>query len=245
MSETIQQVENRLIDNKNADPALAGLNSPSQVALWRAFLNTIASGLKYFADLLDIYKAEVETIVELSPPHTGPWWIAQVKKFQYGDAITLVNFVPTYATIDTTKQIITQVAVTVPKSKVIQIKVAKGTTPGPLAGGEISAFQAYVDQISDVDVTPNVISVAADKLWITGTIFYNGQYQATIQVEVIGAIKAFISALPFNGQVKIISIIDAIQSVRGVTDVQIFSIAARKDSTAFISRSFSLITLAF
>jgi uncharacterized phage protein gp47/JayE len=188
---------------------------------------------------MDVFKIEIETIADATAPGTPSWVRQRVLEFQYDattpQVITLIDFVPTYATVDEDKRIVTRCSVKTSINRVVNVKVAKSEPPVALAAGEETALEAALDAILPAGVQRNVINLTSDKLWIDANIFYNGQYSSTIQADVIAAINAYLAAIPFDGVVKISAIEDAIQSVTGVTDIVIDEVRARADATAFAS----------
>src|SRR5690606_37796732 len=91
----------------------------------------------------------------------------------------------------------------------VVIKIAKlsGTTPVPLSAGELSAFDAYINQVKFAGTNILTISRTADLLKIYYDITYDplvltpsGESINTPGVyPVEAAINNYISNLPFNG----------------------------------------------
>lgn len=252
MAETVAQIEQGLIDNLQADPVLydptnavvtkRGLISTSKVSLWRHYLNIIAIALGLESQARDLFKEDIEIIIANTTSPTASWWAAKVREFQYDALVTQVvqlnaNFAPYYPVVNPLLRIITQVSIISPASKQIQVKVAKSSPPTPLSGSEIAALQSYLDIITPADIAPNIVTLDADKLWIVGTVYYNGAYQGIIQASVIAALNDFCINLPFDGVIKVSAIEDAIQAVPGVTDVVITSTALRADITLFANKT--------
>lgn len=243
MAQTVAYWQNKMLAAIAADSTLSAMTSPSQVAIFRLLTFVVATCINLFEQTLDIFKTEVETIAEEAVPGTETWVQNEVFKFQYSatspQVVQLVDFVPSYPTIDTTLQIITRCSVkTLPTNKVVSIKVAKSDPPAPLAGAELTSLTAYLDDISFAGVQYSVISLDPDKLFMVADIYYNGQYSAVISTNVIAAINAYLAALPFDGIIRVSKLIDAIQSVAGVTDVAINDLALRADATIFASKTY-------
>jgi hypothetical protein len=191
---------------------------------------------------MDIFTADVEAVAAAAAPATPAWLQDQIFKYQYSattpQVVQLINFAPAYPVIDETLQIITRCSVTTNLSNSVIIKVATGEPPAALSSPQLSALQSYVTQIGVAGVVYNVISQASDKLYVQANVYYQGQYSAVIQADVIAAIENFLAAIPFNGQVKITDLEDAITAVEGVTDVVLVNVRARADGTAFASGSY-------
>jgi len=211
--------------------------STSKVAIWRLFAYVQAYAIYYQETLYDTFKSEVSTLIERSRVGQIPWIIDITKAFQYGDELIWDGSQYGYETIDTTKQIVTQAAAVV-NSRIVTIKVAKGEegSRAALDIDEKTALQYYLvgqsTQYAEDGVLPagtqvNLISEAADDLKLAYTIVYDPQVlnsdgellsdTGTKPVET--AITDFIQTLPFNSELRISALTDAIQEATGVVDV--------------------------
>ncbi len=242
MAQTIAYWQNKMLAAIAADTTLSTMNSPSQVAVFRLFTFIFATCVNLFEQVLDIFKTEVEEIATEAVPGTDSWVQNEVLKFQYSSTtaqvVQLVDFAPFYPIVDTLLQIITRCSVKTLPNKVVAVKVAKSEPPAPLSAPELASLIAYLDAINFSGVQPDVISLDADKLNLVAEIYYNGAYSPVISANVIAAINTFLADLPFDGILRVSKLIDAIQSVEGVTDVVINDLAMRADTVAFVSRTF-------
>ena len=244
MARTVEQINNSLIAAKEADSNLDGLTSDSRRSLWRSQLYVVAGAQATFEQLMELEKANVQAIVKVAPAGS-PYWIQQkMFEFQY-DATTpqiiqlnTSTFAYNYPTVDATKQIITRCSVNRLIYNVVQIKVAKGTTPAALDSLELAAEQDYINTIGVAGINYVVISNASDKMFIEADIYYKGQYSAIIQANVIAAIEAYFAGIDFNGQVTLTDLEVAIKSVAGVNDVVLKNVKARKDSVALVDAAY-------
>ena len=243
MARQISEIQQQMIDNIAADSVLGTLlTSTSKRAIYRLFTYVVAVAINALEQLMDIFTAEVEAVAAAAAPATPAWLQAQIFDFQYSattpQVVQLINFAPAYPVVDETLRIITRCSVTTNLSNSVIIKVATGEPPAALSAPQLAALQSYVTQIGVAGVVYNVISQASDKLYVQANIYYQGQYSAVIKANVVAAIENFLAAIPFNGQVKISDIEDAITAVEGVTNVVLVNVRARADGTAFASGSY-------
>lgn len=217
----------------------------SKVGVFNLMIDTVAISIYTFEVIMDGLKSDIQTIADAAPSGNAKWVQGQILKFQYGDVIQLVNYVPTYPVIDTTKQIITQCAVKDAGNGNIYIKVAKGTaTPySPLSAPELSALRDYYYGTSSsqgvgfAGVKAIFISLNPDRLYVQANIFYLGQYgSVTVKAAVIAAINSFLSTFNlgnFDGRLYVIRLIDAIQAVPGVSRVTLTGLSGRAATVAY------------
>lgn len=218
---TVAQIESEIDGVIASKTALSGLTSTSAVAIYKLFRTVFAVAALSLEALWDKYKRDMEVINANAKPGTAAWIAAQVKLWQYGYALTLNPDTLTYGYDDVqpTARIATRVAVNDPGGVVV-IKVAKSS--GALTTGELSSLTAYMNDIKIPGQQVLIISQAADALRMHMDVYYNGTLTTTsVDTAVKAAINAYLDALPFNGELKINAIIDAIQAVPGVFDVVI------------------------
>jgi hypothetical protein len=194
----------------------------------------VASAIAIFEQLLDVFRANVETIVSLSAPQTPQWVQDRVFKFQYSattpQIIQLIDLIPQYTLVDEELKIITRCSVKTALAGRVNVKVAKEEPPTPLDSLELSALQSYVTTIGVAGIDYIVTSTDSDKLSIEADIFYNGSYSSVISDNVIASVTTFLSTIPFDGSLKLIDLEIAIRNTAGVNDVLFHNILARKDS---------------
>jgi len=231
MARSISVIKQQLIDQKNATPELSELNSTSQTAIWNLWLYIQAVAINIFEQLQDAYKIEIETIADSSIPNTDAWVQAQAFKFQYGDNIQLINLVPTYTTINATKQIITRCSVKTDNNRICQIKVAKES--GALDSLELTALESYYNYIGNAGISYNLISAPADKIEIIAEVFYDAQFVSTISANVTTALNNYFANLSFDGVVYVSKIEDSIQGVTGVKDIKISEVNTRRSTQSY------------
>lgn len=243
MARSISEIQQTMLDAIAADSVLSTLlTSTSRRAIFRLFTYIVAVAINGLEQLIDIFKSEVETIAAAAAPATPAWLQDQILKFQYSatnpQVIQMINFAPAYPIVDETLRIITRCSVTTNLSNNVLIKVATGEPPAALSAPQLAALQSYVNEIGIAGVIYNVTSEASDKLYVQASVYYDGQYSAVIAANVIEAIENFLAAIPFNGQMKISDLEEAITSVEGVNDVVLVNVKARSNATAFASGAF-------
>ena len=238
MARTIDNIQQQIIDAKNATADLSGLTSDSRRANWYLWTRLVATIIAFFEQMLDVFKSEIETIVSVGAPSTPQWIQDRVFKFQY-DAINpqileIIDLVPQYPSINTDLQIVTRCSVKTNFSNNVNVKVAKGTTPEPLDVSELSALQRYLTIIGVAGINYQAQSLYSDKLMVNASIYYNGQYSAIISDNVQLAITNYLSNIPFDGQVIISDLEGAIKAVAGVNDVVLNEVYARAHVTLYV-----------
>lgn len=251
MARSIPVIYNQLLQAKNAQSNLSGLNSNSQVSIWNLWLWITAAGQSLFEQLCDLFQSNMETLI-VNAPVFSPQWIAQMcKNFQYSASnpqylqVTVSNTYPyvtiNYPVVNNTLCPITQAAITTINNRSVLIKVAAGTYPSiaPLDGspgvtGPIcTALTSYLKILMPPGTQWSILNVNADQVFIQSNVYVNGSYMGTVKANMNTAINNFFAAIPFNGTFEVSQLMEAMLAVQGVTDVILNNVQVRTATTAF------------
>lgn len=245
MSRTVAEIQQAMIDQKNAESALSGLTSTSSTAIWNLIFFICATAIKIMEDLFDVHSDHIEERKLEIPVGVLQWYAAESLEFQFGDTlvftdsyidsdgvtITLQGKNLVYAIEDDDKKIVQLAAADVTNGLVI-IKAA-GIDAGTakkledIETGSLAAFTSYWTDKRFAGTAITIVSVDPDLLKCFYDITYDPQVLAsdgslltdatTFPVE--DAIDAFLQTFQttnFNGVMKVIDLTDAIQGAQGV-----------------------------
>lgn len=196
------------------------LSSLALSSIWKNFRSVIATAIYSLELNFDLFKADVQSIVDANVVHNVQWFYNRAFEFQLGDLLTVVNGNPGYLVADATKKIIKRAAV-VENDGFLTLKVAKesGGVPTALSASELAAYSSYWHQVQPAGVALQIISVTGDVLKLEGSITYDpliGETQTEINVE--AKINEYLQSLEFNGEFIIEKLEDYIQQASGVKD---------------------------
>lgn len=240
MARSIDEIKLEMDAEQASYSELSGLTSPSQTAVYNLWKYIVASAIWAHETLWDIFRTEIETKIANAPIGTNQWVQSKVFEFQYSDTlpqvVTLVGFVPRYSSVNEDLRIVTRASVKTLPNRIVYVKVAKSEPPVALNSLELDSLKGYLDEISFAGVQYNAVSMEADRLFIEATVNYQGQYASIIDALVTTGIEGYLASLPFDGYVRVNALIDAIQSVEGVTDVTIHNLAIRKEADLFADK---------
>ncbi|WP_165026838.1 nucleotidyltransferase [Dysgonomonas sp. ZJ279] len=210
----------------------------SSVSLEDRFFSIVAMCVWSLVKLFDRHRIEVNEIIANLKPHTARWYANKSKDFQFGD--TLPPDSDTYDNTDRTPEeiaasrIVSYSAVVERDNKVV-IKVAKdkGNDLAELDNIELPAFKEFIARVKDAGVAVEIISAPADQLKLSLDIYYdplilNAQGQRLDGVSttpVADGLRAYLRVLPFNGQLVMAFVVDALQQIDGVVIPHIVSAA--------------------
>jgi hypothetical protein len=223
MAKTLPEIENIITAQVEAEAALNDINTTSQTGIFASIRRFVARVWQQFEFNLELYKSEIDSIAANAIPGTNKWYAEKALAFQYGDALTVINGVPTYAVVDTEAQIIkysSSVDVEVDGVIITQVKVAKQSAglPVKLSSAELTGFTSYLNAIKFAGTRTQPVSIDADLVWIKADIYYDGKLiLAEVQTAVETAINTYLNGILYDGVLNINRLRDAIEAVNGVT----------------------------
>jgi hypothetical protein len=211
--------------------------TPSQANLFILITYIVATAISLFEQVMFLFQNEIEALVATSAAGTAQWLRSQCLAFQYSATTpqvvqynTTTNTIA-YPVVNTSLQIITQCAVQTNINNVVLIKV-NTTSSGVLSSPQLTAFQSYLNQIVFAGTQYNVISALPDYLMVGVQVYYNGQYTPTITTDVPNAINNYLANLPYNGNVDLTELEEAILSAQGVNDVVFTQVEIRANGVS-------------
>ena len=233
MARSIQDIQQLIYAQKAQEPALSSLNSTSKVAIWRLWVYIISVAIWSLEKLFDLHRTDIDKRLTELKPHTARWYRSKALAFQYGFSLSLDSdkyddddkqwF--TKEQIDASK-IIKYSAVVESKNEgrlIVKIAGEQDDTLQPITDVQKQAFEAYLQEIKDAGVRLSVVNYQPDILHLQMKIVYdplvldsNGQSITHATKPVETAIKDYLKRLPFNGELVLARLIDALQQAEGV-----------------------------
>ncbi|MCM1034107.1 MAG: hypothetical protein NC038_01170 [Paludibacter sp.] len=254
MARTISQIKQELTAAFMADKQLQDAygwqddatfdKTFSKVSIESLLLYIVAAAIWTLEKLIDTHTQEVEDYIASMKPHSLRWYTEKAKAFLYG--LPLIAGTDRYDTAQLTddeiagKQIVHHAACS-ESNATLYMRVAK-SGPAPLDEDERTAFLAYLHEVKDAGVRIDVISQEGDYLRLAIIIYYNpmllnatGTSLADGSQPVEDAIKHYIESLPFDGEFRTNSLVDALQAVPGVEMVTLTQAAHCEDGINYKS----------
>jgi hypothetical protein len=244
MARSISEIQQQIIDTKNADSTLNSYSwSTSNVSMWRLWTYITAVCIWTLENLFDYHRDEVLAIVAAQKPHSLQWYVNKARLFQKG--IPLPEGSDTYETLsDDPAVVIVKYAAAIELSNMIRIKAAKssGDALAPLSPAELSSFSDYMNKIKDAGIRLQVTSDSPDVLQLAINVYYDPlvlsatgtRLDGSSSTPVLSAINAFLRNLPFNGVFILNDFITALQAIEGVAIGHILTAQANYAMTPFL-----------
>lgn len=243
MARSINIIKENITDSFLANPILVniyGLDSTkswedqfSLVSFENVFIDIIALVCYTLETIFDTHKSEVSEMLAQQKPHTARWYRNKALAFQYGfdliDETDLFDNTGFNEDEIEASKIIKYSAVTEATTEsrlIIKIATESNGELNPISEDEKEAFTAYMQEIKDAGNNITVINYLPDILQLNLQIYRDplvldssGQKITGVGVgtkPVETAIKTYLKNLPFNGELVLAHLIDALQQVEGV-----------------------------
>ena len=237
MARSIEEIRDSILTEKTNHPELVAMNSSSVTALWRLIVYVVAVVIWIHEKLWDVHKAEVEGIAARAVPGTTRWFQYITLQYQTGYTLEwnpdLLQY--EYSQIDEVAMIVQRAAVR-EIGGTVRVKVAKlnGLIPEPLSAPEKLGVESYLSKVKPAGTFVDVVSLDPDYLRLQLKVYYDPNVQATVvQAAVEKAVNAYIENLPFDGDLRLTHLIDAVQLVEGVEDPIVTNSEARYGALPF------------
>lgn len=227
---TVKQVEDAMILDKESRPELAGLNSTSQVSIWRNLIYSFAVASNLNEISMEAFQKQVEVRAGEIPTGTAKWYASESLVFQIGDTLEFIDGNVVYPIVDEDNRIITLSSAD-KENGFLVIKVAKLDAGGnaiAIDSTEMTAFKEYWSQKKFACTPLAFVSQEADKakiiyrIGVNATVIDPANGESLLESGVFpveDAINAFLKSFQsenFSSVFKAMKLTDAIQSVLGV-----------------------------
>ena len=232
MARDITVIYNGIIDTKNSREELSGLNSTSQVAIYKLWAYITAVAIFSHELLWDLFRDEIDSTLDSRINGTSECYSGKAgdELLTLGEG-TYLGYEP----ILEDNRLITRCAYfedeILFKGR-LNLKVAKGDVDNlsELDPSEKGRVIKYFEKIKFAGTNINIISIQADEILLDDlTIYHDGvRADQEILTDIGDAMDDYLVNLPFNGQFYIEAFRDRLQQVVNVVDVYI--VALSRDS---------------
>ncbi len=251
-AQKLQYAELNLLQDSSND--IENNTPQSDTAIWELWIYVMAFALYVHEKLFDKHKEEVEEIQKITIAGTQPWYVNKVLQYQKDGNLIVdtQNFQFRYDPVVPENQIIKQVSIS-SNAGLSLIKVATEgevldnegnpvfdddgnpvTELKPLDGADFPGLRSYLRKIQFAGTQVQVISPSPDQLKFEADIYYNALLDLdTIKKNVNKAIEDYLSNLPFDGEILISRLVDAVQRVEGVNDTFVKNVETKRESSEF------------
>lgn len=239
---SLKDILAEMLSAKADNPKLQGLTSDSKTSIWGAMLGVVAFAIYNFQLALEMHIQELTELLADQKTFTLRRYQKETLRFQYGFDLEpesdqfktsfLVNGVETPATTDQIEnsKIIKYAACNrvIANNKVrIVLKIAPKNLDEIFEPEVMTAFGDYIEEIAPagdfvafVNYLPDLLKINMKIKYDPKVLLNNGMHILNANYPVQDAISYFLENLPFNGELSIQKLEEAILKAEGVEDLQ-------------------------
>ncbi len=249
MARTIAEIKKTMTDAFMADATVRekyGLKegdtfggSFSTVSVENILFYIVAACCRVTETLFDALRGEVDEKISRAVVASVPWYYKMAMAFQYGDALVFDEATQQYgyAETDVSRQVVRYAAVR-DRGTSVQILVSGDSdgSPEPLGNDVMTAFREYMDRVKVAGVVLNILSLPPDNIRIEAKItidplvlLSDGSRIADGGKPVVAAVEGYLRNIVYGGTFNKTKLVDAVQSVEGVTDIELGGCSYKPD----------------
>ncbi len=224
MARTESEIKQVINDSIAADPAVSALTTnTSATAIWRLFIGVFVRSIQAFEILFDLFKSDVQLMIDSMRPGDELWVAQKAKEYQHGNSLSIVDGKPAYATIVPANRIITQVAV-VNRFGQVWVKVVKGEARAALTNSELTGFSSYMNRVMFAGVEVICISQASDKIKLKVDVYGNASSLEALKLAVPDVLRSFFPALQLDGSFQLSDLESELKKLEGCNDAVVYDV---------------------
>ena len=208
--------------------------------------NALATGIWALEKIFDRHTAEVTETINQLKPHSLRWYVNMAKQYQHGHS--LVDGETYYDNSGLTDEEIEEArvvkyAVATEMSNTVIIKVASldpdTNRPMILSDAQMAGLRQYISEIKDAGVYYRAVTGSGDALDIAMTVYYAPAQLSVVDDDlsdgdndtlINSTIQQVIADLPFNAELEVATIADAVRALPGVKTASVDSISDKNGS---------------
>ena len=238
MARTLSEIYTVAKETRDTYLELTEFSNGSKMSVLDAFTWVVSACIWAHENVMDVFKVDLASDLQNRINGTPAYYANALLKYQSGDDLVIneEGTICSYATIDTTKRIITKVAYSEVaeenfNDKMLLLKIATGEagSHSQIDNDELVKIRAYLNKLLFAGQHALVVSRKGDVIVPKITVYYDGAVEESeVYKNIETALGNFITNISFDGAVYAQKIIDAVQSAEHVVDVQVDSEATDK-----------------
>lgn len=238
MARTLSEIYTVAKETRDTYLELTEFSNGSKMSVLDAFTWVVSACIWAHENVMDVFKVDLASDLQNRINGTPAYYANALLKYQSGDDLVIneEGTICSYATIDTTKRVITKVAYSEVaeenfNDKMLLLKIATGEagSHSQIDNDELVKIRAYLNKLLFAGQHALVVSRKGDVIVPKITVYYDGAVEESeVYKNIETALGNFITSISFDGAVYAQKIIDAVQSAEHVVDVQVDSEATDK-----------------
>ena len=228
---SINEIKNQILQAKANEQQLNGLNSSSNVAIYKLWAYVVATAIWTLYQFFEVFKSEIDYKIKTQKKYSRLWFRDKALAYRHGVSLPDNSDEYDVELTDESALIVKRSAVIereLNNRKFLFIKVATeiNETLAPLDAAQTQGLEQYFAKIKPAGTKIIVFTGPADDLRISVRFYYdpllldaNGaRIDGSSNEPVQDTIRQYLKNLKFNGEFTLAALEDLLQSVEGCAD---------------------------
>lgn len=231
MSRTLNAIYKEAVAERNKRLELTEFSSDSKLSILNGITWVVAAVIYSFETILDVFAYDISETINKRINGTPDYYARALLQYQKGDELTVREdgLAFGYASVDESKQIITQVSyeestddVNLDSKLVLKVATGDKGNLSAIPADELVQIRTYLNRIKFAGTRIEVTSLPGDVLVPRLSVYWDGAIsEAEVYDNIEASLNEYMMNIDFNAGIYVSKVIAAIRSAEHVTDVWI------------------------
>lgn len=231
MSRTLNAIYKEAVAERNKRLKLTEFSSDSKLSILNGITWVVATVIYSFETILDVFAYDISETINKRINGTPDYYARALLQYQKGDELTVREdgLAFGYASVDESKQIITQVSyeestddVNLDSKLVLKVATGDKGNLSAIPADELVQIRTYLNRIKFAGTRIEVTSLPGDVLVPRLSVYWDGAIsEAEVYDNIEASLNEYMMNIDFNAGIYVSKVIAAIRSAEHVTDVWI------------------------
>nr|DAM19543.1 MAG TPA: secretion system protein [Bacteriophage sp.] len=231
MSRTLNAIYKEAVAERNKRLELTEFSSDSKLSILNGITWVVATVIYSFETILDVFAYDISETINKRINGTPDYYARALLQYQKGDELTVREdgLAFGYASVDESKQIITQVSyeestddVNLDSKLVLKVATGDKGNLSAIPADELVQIRTYLNRIKFAGTRIEVTSLPGDVLVPRLSVYWDGAIsEAEVYDNIEASLNEYMMNIDFNAGIYVSKVIAAIRSAEHVTDVWI------------------------
>lgn len=231
MSRTLNAIYKEAVAERNKRLELTEFSSDSKLSILNGITWVVAAVIYSFETILDVFAYDISETINKRINGTPNYYARALLQYQKGDELTVREdgLAFGYASVDESKQIITQVSyeestddVNLDSKLVLKVATGDKGNLSAIPADELVQIRTYLNRIKFAGTRIEVTSLPGDVLVPRLSVYWDGAIsEAEVYDNIEASLNEYMMNIDFNAGIYVSKVIAAIRSAEHVTDVWI------------------------
>ena len=231
MSRTLNAIYKEAVAERNKRLELTEFSSDSKLSILNGITWVVAAVIYSFETILDVFAYDISETINKRINGTPDYYARALLQYQKGDELTVREdgLAFGYASVDESKQIITQVSyeestddVNLDSKLVLKVATGDKGNLSAIPADELVQIRTYLNRIKFAGTRIEVTSLPGDVLVPRLSVYWDGAVsEAEVYDNIEASLNEYMMNIDFNAGIYVSKVIAAIRSAEHVTDVWI------------------------